>query len=54
MSLNEKLREVLKCLLGAHGRDFLPLHQAAQYVYYFNIEQLRRMKVLRSSKGALH
>ena len=44
VTFNEQVSEVVEYLLGAHRRDFLPLHQATQYLRHFNVEQMRSVK----------
>ncbi len=44
MPLEEKLLQVLQCLLGTSDRDLLPLYQTTQNLGDFNVDQMGRVQ----------
>jgi len=53
MSVDPQAGEVLERKLGASRSDFPTLHQAAQYLGHFDIDQMRSVRVLRRVQDAL-
>jgi len=52
MSLDSEGCEVLERELGAWQGEFTTLHQAAQYLSHLDIDQMRRVDVLRRIQNA--
>ncbi len=53
VTLDDEVIQILERLFGARARDFLALHETAQYLDHFDIEQMRCMHALCVGEGAL-
>jgi hypothetical protein len=52
--LNKQIGQIIECLLGSRGANFLSLHQTAQYLRDFDVEQLGSVHSFRRLKCARH